>query len=42
MEHSQDKLYADLNAANERATLLAQEVDDHHARMEKATQQQIK
>lgn len=37
-----DKLRNDLAEANERASLLAQEVDDRHARMEKASQMQIK
>lgn len=37
-----DKLRNDLAESNERASLLAQEVDDRHARMEKASQMQIK
>uniref|UniRef100_A0A1B6E6N5 EF-hand domain-containing protein n=1 Tax=Clastoptera arizonana TaxID=38151 RepID=A0A1B6E6N5_9HEMI len=37
-----DKLRNDLIEANQRASLLAQEVDDRHARMERASQMQIK
>ncbi|XP_039284024.1 blastoderm-specific protein 25D [Nilaparvata lugens] len=37
-----DKLRNDLAEANHRATLLAQEVDDSHARLERATQKQVK
>lgn len=45
LEHmigERDKLRNDLAEANERASLLAQEIDDRHARMEKASQMQIK
>ncbi|KAF5279174.1 hypothetical protein FQR65_LT03421 [Abscondita terminalis] len=37
-----DKLKNDVVEANNRATMLAQEVDDNHARMEQNTQQQVK
>ncbi|KAB0794400.1 hypothetical protein PPYR_11239 [Photinus pyralis] len=37
-----DKLKHDVLEANNRATMLAQEVDDNHARMEQNTQQQVK
>ncbi|KAK5644715.1 hypothetical protein RI129_006015 [Pyrocoelia pectoralis] len=37
-----DKLKHDVCEANNRATMLAQEVDDNHARMEQNTQQQVK
>lgn len=45
MEHmtgERDKLRADIMDANQRASLLAQEVDDHHARLEKSSQLQVK
>ncbi|KAF4528374.1 hypothetical protein B566_EDAN016936, partial [Ephemera danica] len=37
-----DKLRQDVAEANERASLLAQEVDDRHARLEQASQQQAR
>lgn len=37
-----EKLKCDVAEANNRATLLAQEVDDNHARMERNTQNQVK
>lgn len=37
-----EKLKCDVAEANNRATLLAQEVDDNHARMERSTQNQVK
>jgi ninein len=42
MSGERDKLRADIMDANERASLLAQEVDDHHARLEKSSQLQVK
>ncbi|XP_046664014.1 blastoderm-specific protein 25D [Homalodisca vitripennis] len=42
MTGERDKLHSDLAEANQRATLLAHEVDDRHARMERASQMQIK
>ncbi|XP_044731820.1 ninein-like protein [Chrysoperla carnea] len=45
MEHlnaERDKLKSDINDANQRASLLAQEVDDNHAKMEKATKEQVR
>lgn len=42
MTGERDKLRNDLAEANHRATLLAQEVDDRHARMERSTQIQVK
>ena len=36
-----EKLRNDVTDANTRATLLAQEVDDHHANMEKSSQNKI-
>ncbi|XP_071454569.1 ninein-like protein isoform X2 [Hetaerina americana] len=42
MQHERDKLQMDLSEANHRASLLAQEVDDHHARLEKSSQLQVK
>ncbi|KAG1656147.1 Ninein [Nymphon striatum] len=36
-----DKLKSDLNEANTRATILAQEVDDHHAKLEQSSQNKI-
>lgn len=37
-----EKLKCDVAEANNRATLLAQEVDDNHARMERNTQKQVR
>jgi ninein len=37
-----DKLRNDLTDANNRAAVLAQEVDEHHARIEKATRNKVK
>ncbi|GLV41936.1 Ninein [Carabus blaptoides fortunei] len=37
-----DKLRTDIADANHRASLLAQEVDDNHAKMEKSTQNQVR
>ncbi|XP_063240815.1 ninein-like protein isoform X2 [Bacillus rossius redtenbacheri] len=37
-----DKLRADIVEANERAALLAQEVDDHHARLQEAARLQVR
>lgn len=37
-----DKLRGDIAEANERASLLAQEVDENHIRLEKSSQNQIK
>lgn len=37
-----DKLRVDIVEANERASLLAQEVDEHHVRLEKSSQYQLK
>jgi ninein len=42
MTGERDKLRADILDANERASLLAQEVDDHHAQLEKYSQLQVK
>lgn len=42
MVGERDKLRQDLAEANERASLLAQEVDDRHARLEENTQQQAR
>lgn len=42
MYAEREKLKCDVAEANKRATLLAQEVDDNHARMEKNTQNQVK
>lgn len=42
MSGERDKLRADMMDANQRASLLAQEVDDHHARLEKSSQLQVK
>nr|CAD7202232.1 unnamed protein product [Timema douglasi] len=42
MRAERDKLRADILEANQRASLLAQEVDDHHARLEKSTQTQVR
>lgn len=37
-----EKLKSDVSAANERSALLAQEVDDNHARMEQAAENQVR
>jgi len=37
-----DKLRNDLAEANHRANLLAQEVDDHHAKLEKLSEKQVR
>lgn len=45
MEHlsfERDKLRTDVLEANERANSLAQEIDEHHTRMEKCRQEQLK
>lgn len=42
MQCERNKLRNDLLVANERASLLAQEVDDNHARMENSVQQKLK
>ncbi|XP_065209519.1 ninein homolog [Planococcus citri] len=42
MQCERDKLRNDLLVANERASLLAQEVDDNHARMENSLQMKLK
>lgn len=42
MYAEREKLKCDVTEANNRATLLAQEVDDNHARMERNTQNQVK
>jgi ninein len=42
MSGERDKLRADIMDANQRASLLAQEVDDHHARLEKSSQLQVR
>ncbi|XP_069682969.1 ninein homolog isoform X2 [Periplaneta americana] len=42
MSGERDKLRADIMDANQRASLLAQEIDDHHARLEKSSQLQVK
>lgn len=42
MTGERDKLHSDLAEANQRAALIATEVDDRHARMERASQTQIK
>lgn len=45
MEHlnaERDKLKADVNDANYRADILTQEVDDNHAKIEKATNEKVK
>lgn len=45
MEHmnaEKEKLRNDVAEANQRALLLAQEVDDHHSKLEHSTQQQVK
>lgn len=36
-----DKLRTDLADANHRASLLAQEVDEHHAKIEKASRAEV-
>lgn len=41
MQCERDKLRNDLSVANERASLLAQEVDDNHTRMENSIQQKL-
>lgn len=42
MHAEREKLKCDVSEANNRAILLAQEVDDNHARMEKSTQNQVR
>lgn len=45
MEHTdaeKEKLRNDVLEANQRALLLAQEVDDHHSKLEHSAQQQVK
>lgn len=45
LEHvsaERDKLRSDIVDANHRATILAQEIDDNHAKMEQTTQNQVK
>lgn len=42
MQAERDKLKGDIAEANNRATLLAQEVDDNHAKMEKNTRKQVR
>lgn len=42
MSGERDKLRTDILDANERASLLAQEIDDHHARLEESSHQQIR
>lgn len=41
MHAEREKLKGDVLDANNRATMLAQEVDDNHARMEQNTQSQV-
>ena len=40
--YERDKLRSDLNECNQRSLVLAQEIDDQHARLEKAGQIRIK
>ena len=42
MSGERDKLRIDVAEANERANLLAQEIDEHHVRLEKSRQEQLK
>ncbi|XP_012288613.1 blastoderm-specific protein 25D isoform X2 [Orussus abietinus] len=42
LSNERDKLRMDIIDANERASLLAQEIDEHHIRLEKSSQQQLK
>ncbi|KAK9753427.1 hypothetical protein QE152_g3486 [Popillia japonica] len=42
MQAEREKLKGDISEANNRATLLAQEVDDNHAKMEKTTRKQVR
>lgn len=42
MQTEREKLKCDVSEANNRATLLAQEVDDNHARMEQSAQNQVR
>ena len=42
MNAEKEKLRNDVVEANQRALLLAQEVDDHHSKLEHSTQQQVK
>ncbi|KAI4462157.1 ninein [Holotrichia oblita] len=42
MQAEREKLKGDITEANNRATLLAQEVDDNHAKMEKTTRKQVR
>lgn len=42
MQAEREKLKSDVSEANNRATLLAQEVDDNHSRMEQNTLNQVK
>ena len=42
MHAEREKLRCDVTEANNRASLLAQEVDDNHAKMERNTQKQVK
>lgn len=42
MSCERDKLRNDLSEANYRASLLAQEIDEHHSKMEKVSQNQFK
>jgi chromosome segregation ATPase len=40
--YERDKLRVDINEANERANLLAQEIDEHQVRMDKSRQEQLR
>ncbi|XP_022900115.2 ninein homolog [Onthophagus taurus] len=42
MQAEREKLKSDVSEANNRASLLAQEVDDNHAKMEKSTLKQVR
>lgn len=42
MSGENEKLKADVSEANHRSQLLAQEVDDHHTRLEAATARRVK
>lgn len=42
MQAEREKLKGDITEANNRASLLAQEVDDNHAKMEKNTRKQVR
>jgi blastoderm-specific protein 25D len=41
LKAEKDQLRINLNEANARADILAQEVDDHHAKLEKASKDKL-